>query len=241
MYLTLKRSVAPRRGLRWWAVLPILLVAWARLQAATQTLSWISPAEDRPLIWGRAYPLMAQTSSGLPVTFRVLSSPAFIVDGAVTATNAGTITQVAEQAGSLQFDPVSLTRSLNQTTLSSMRRGGYETSGSACAVQVVGKLTYVAADTAGLQLIEVSDPAKAREDRRLRQPRVGAGVRLDGGRAYVADALSAVFRRDAAFPIDIKTDPTRISSLWRDLSNRLRSLIDARGKSPSFFPMVTGL
>ena len=183
MYLTLKRSVAPRRGLRWWAVLPILLVAWARLQAATQTLSWISPAEDRPLIWGRAYPLMAQTSSGLPVTFRVLSSPAFIVDGAVTATNADTITQVAEQAGSLQFDPVSLTRSLNQTILSSMRRGGYETSGSACAVQVVGKLTYVAADTAGLQLIEVSDPAKAREDRRLRQPRVGAGVRLEGGRA----------------------------------------------------------
>ena len=160
MYLTLKRSVAPRRGLRWWAVLPILLVAWARLQAATQTLSWISPAEDRPLIWGRAYPLMAQTSSGLPVTFRVLSGPAFTVDGAVTATNAGTITLVAEQAGSLQFDPVSLTRSLNQTTLSSMRRGGYETSGSACAVQVLGNLTDVAADTAGLQLIEVSDPAK---------------------------------------------------------------------------------
>ena len=45
MYLTLKRSVAPRRGLRWWAVLPILLVVTVPAEVLVKPFtSWEFPA-----------------------------------------------------------------------------------------------------------------------------------------------------------------------------------------------------
>ncbi len=128
-----------------------------RLHAASQTLSWASPAEDVPLVWGRAYPLMVRTSSGLPVTFRVANGPAFIAAGSVTVTNAGTIVLVAEQAGDAQFAPVSESWTYNQPP--SPNVAVYDTAWSACGVQVVGNLAFVADVDAGLEVIDVSDPA----------------------------------------------------------------------------------
>jgi len=96
------------------------LSGWA---GQPQTISWSSPATNSALVWGRPYPLTATASSGLPVSFRVQEGPAFIADGAVTVTNAGLVTLVAEQAGNGTFLPTTLARVWNQPGVSGERLG----------------------------------------------------------------------------------------------------------------------
>jgi hypothetical protein len=67
--------------------------------------------------------LTATASSGLPVSFRLQSGPAFVSNGAVTATNAGFITLVAEQAGNAAFAATTLTRTFNSPTYSGEKLG----------------------------------------------------------------------------------------------------------------------
>ena len=202
----------------------------------TQTLTWASPAKGEALVWGRAYPLTATASSGLPVSFRVQSGPAFITNGTVTATNAGFITLVAEQPGNAAFAATTLTRTFNSTTDSGptysgerlgqwpghrrgeasgiffqgtraytalgvagiaiidvsnpavpVRLGGFDTSGSAVAVQVVGNLAYVADGDSGLQVIDVSNPAVPVSLGGFDTSGWASGVQVVGGLAYVAD------------------------------------------------------
>ena len=83
-----------------------LLALHSGLAAQPQTIIWTSLATNTVLVWGRAYPLAATSSSGLPVSFRVQGGPAFVAggpvtNGAVIATNSGSITLVAEQVGNV--------------------------------------------------------------------------------------------------------------------------------------------
>lgn len=108
-------------------------------------------------------PLVASASSGLPVSFRVLSGPAYLDAGAVIATNTGTVTVVAEQLGDTQHSPVSLTRSFNPLALTIESAGRFNTGGGAWDVQVVGNLAYVAAGFAGPRVLDVSDPSAIKQ------------------------------------------------------------------------------
>lgn len=142
-------------------VLGLLCLMLPTAAQAPQTLTWNSPT-NAALILGQTYPLAATASSGLPVTFRVQSGSALISAGTVTATDVGTVTLVAEQAGDATHAPASLARIFNQTEIRVSPLGAFPSpSGSETyAVQVEGQLAYVANRATGLQIINVSDPAK---------------------------------------------------------------------------------
>jgi hypothetical protein len=126
-----------------------------------QTIAWTSPTTNEALVWGRAHPLTATAGSGLPVSFRVQSGPAFITNGTVTATSAGLITLVAEQAGNAAFAPVTWTRSFNAPSYAGERLGqwpGYF-GGSPGNVFLQGTRAYVCLEEAGIAILDVSNPA----------------------------------------------------------------------------------
>ena len=68
-----------------------------------------------------------------------------------------------------------------------MRVGGYDTSGFAWGVAVAGNYAYVADGFAGLQVIDVSNPANPGAGGRLRHQRNCLGRGGGGNYAYVAD------------------------------------------------------
>jgi RHS repeat-associated protein len=69
---------------------------------ATQTISFMPPAS--PVTYGVApITLTATSSSGLPVTFSVLSGPGSISGSTLTTTGAGTVVVAANQAGNANY------------------------------------------------------------------------------------------------------------------------------------------
>ncbi|MHB9048779.1 MAG: Ig-like domain-containing protein [Pirellulales bacterium] len=71
--------------------------------------------------------------------------------------------------------------------LNPVRLGGYDTSGAARSVTVVGTLAYVADNTAGLQIIDVSNPTAPVRLGGYDTSGNACGVAVSGTRAYVAD------------------------------------------------------
>ncbi len=69
-----------------------------------QTVSWAIPDPTAILLPLRPYPLQAVSSSGLPVTFRVKSGPAYIANGSLFVTGSGSISVMAEQSGDNRFE-----------------------------------------------------------------------------------------------------------------------------------------
>ncbi|NIG54508.1 MBG domain-containing protein [Chitinophaga sp. Cy-1792] len=68
-----------------------------------QTISFQQPADKT---YGDApFALVANSSSTLPVSFRIVSGPATVTGNMVTITGAGPVVVVAEQAGNANFDP----------------------------------------------------------------------------------------------------------------------------------------
>ncbi|WP_414524148.1 Calx-beta domain-containing protein, partial [Umezakia ovalisporum] len=67
------------------------------------------------------------------------------------------------------------------------RTGGYDTSGSAYGVEVVGNYAYVADDIAGLQIIDISNPANPTRTGGYDTTGNAYGVQVLGNYAYVAD------------------------------------------------------
>ncbi len=191
------------RMTKWCGWLGGMLTLWCRtslLQAADQVLNWTSPSTNAALVWGRAYPLEATASSGLPVTFQVASGPASITDGLVTATNAGIITLVAEQAGDPTYAPVKVARILNQPIASTERLGGYATSGSALKVQVVRNLAYVAEGGAGMEILDVSDATALKRLGGYDTTGRSYWLQVQGSRAYVADDYEGLQILDVSNP-----------------------------------------
>ncbi|MHB1037111.1 MAG: Ig-like domain-containing protein [Pirellulales bacterium] len=80
------------------------------------------------------------------------------------------------------------------------RLGGYDTSGSAYGVTVVGTLAYVADGGAGLQIIEVSNPAAPVRLGALDTTGFAYGVAIVGTLAYVADGNAGLQIIDVSNP-----------------------------------------
>ena len=82
--------------------------------ADTLTVIFQPPAQSQtitfPALADRTFgnppmPLVAAASSGLPVTFNVISGPASISNSVLTLTGAGAVTVEARQAGNISFNP----------------------------------------------------------------------------------------------------------------------------------------
>ena len=176
------------------------LSGWA---GQPQTISWSSPATNAVLVWGRAYPLAATASSGLPVSFRMQEGPAFIAGGQVTATNAGVVVLVAEQAGDTNYAPVGQMRMHNQAPFAGAEKLGAWSGfprGNALAVQVVGSLAYAAIGEGGLAIFDVRDPAAPKRLGGFDTDGSARGVQVVGTLAYVADQYAGLQVIDVSNP-----------------------------------------
>ncbi len=71
-----------------------------------QTINWLTPTNGE-IIWpNRPSTLLAEASSGLPVSFEVENGPASISGNSVIVNDIGMVTLVAHQAGDVAFFPV---------------------------------------------------------------------------------------------------------------------------------------
>jgi hypothetical protein len=83
------------------------------------------------------------------------------------------------------------------------RLGEYMTPGSAHDVQVIGSMAYVAADYAGLQILDVSNPAAITQLGSYETPDSAYDVQVIGSTAYVADYYSGLQVLDVSNPAAI--------------------------------------
>ena len=137
------------------------VICCIQVTAAHQSVGWTAPAPEAVLRLQQPYPLEATATSGLPVTFRVAGGPAVISGTTVTATNAGTVVLVAEQAGNAQFSPARASLVVNRSTLQLSDAAVWPAvkGGPALGVFVREHLAYVAQGDAGLAIYDVSNPA----------------------------------------------------------------------------------
>ncbi|MFZ9854243.1 MAG: immunoglobulin domain-containing protein [Limisphaerales bacterium] len=136
-----------------------LIIGIPALEAAEpQAISWVTPAEGAALRLNESTPLLAAASSGLPVSFRVVTGPAVIEGGAVKATGIGTIQVVAEQPGNADYLPVSLTRTFNRPVSMGTRLAVVDTPGAPMDIVVRDGFAFVADGPGGFQIIDVRNP-----------------------------------------------------------------------------------
>lgn len=203
-------SHALRRAVGDWARLGWLwMAAWlagtTALHAqspAAQSVSWATPSEGTVLVLGQSYPLAATSSSGLPVTFRVASGPGVVADGAITATGAGEIRVVAEQAGNDAFAPASVARGFNQRAIVAEGLGqwpGYPR-GDAARVVLRGNLAFVSLGEAGLAIYDVSGGGTPLRLGGWDTPGTLEGIDVVGSVAYLADDVAGLHVVDVSNP-----------------------------------------
>lgn len=188
-----------RDGLAWllWLALPLKALS----APAPQTLTWISPATNSVLRLHQPYPLNATASSGLPVTFRVVAGPAVIENGNIVATNAGRVTLAADQLGTLEWQPATTLRRFNRGKIEFVLVGATGATGGAADVQVVDTLAYVAAETSGLQIVDVSDPSQPKLAGGIDTPGTALEIEVVNSVAYVADAHGGLAIFDVSNPV----------------------------------------
>ena len=174
---------------------------WAiRIFQYPQTLTWQANT-NRVLTLNTPHPLGAATaSSGLPVTFRVDAGPATISNGIITVNAPGTVVVTAEQAGNATYEAVRETRTYNvrQAILTPLGAG---TGGFAWGVKVAGNLAYVAGDTNGLEIFDLSDPAHPNRIGQVGTTAPARRVKLAGGLAYVATQQGGFQVMDVTDPV----------------------------------------
>ena len=144
-----------------------LIVAFGPIFSAVaqqaQTISWKAPALKTVLVWGKTYPLTATSSSGLPVTFSVRSGPATVTGGQLVATNLGMITVVAEQLGDATHAPARVERRFNHPRHTPEKESAWPQQGRGNIVDIAvsGSRAYVAEDSLGMQVLDVSQTNRA--------------------------------------------------------------------------------
>ena len=174
-----------------------------------QTLAWEGNTDGILALNNTPYPLRATASSGQAVTFRVDAGPAQIVDGMLTATGAGTVWVTAEQPGDAAHLPLRETRSFNVRHARLTWVGGIETGGYASGLQVVGNYAYLGDGEAGLQVIDVSQPAKPIWVGGIDTAGYARGIQVIGHYAYVADGDAGLQVIDVSNP----THPVQVGTL----------------------------
>lgn len=167
-----------------------------------QAITWSQPTLEALLPLNLSVPLVATSSSGLPVGFRVRSGPAVVSNGTITATNWGTVTIVAEQEGNASHAPTRLVRNWNLPTLvgEELGQSSGSPSGTGNGVFVTGNLAYVAEGSDGLQVIDVSNPAAPVRVGGFNTIGKAISVQVMGTLAYVADGDAGLQVIDVSNP-----------------------------------------
>ncbi|MFN0068653.1 MAG: hypothetical protein ACKVYV_13580 [Limisphaerales bacterium] len=171
------------------------------VEKTAQTLTWSAPAPGTRLRLGMAEALVASASSGLPVTFRVLQGSARVEGNQLTLTAPGTLLVLAEQAGDEHTAPVSEVRMLHPSDVQLTRVWAGSTPGHAQAVAKSGPLLHVAAGAAGLEILDVSDPASPVRAGGLDTAGTAYDVQVVGNLAFVADGESGLRVVDVSNPV----------------------------------------
>jgi formylglycine-generating enzyme required for sulfatase activity len=123
-----------------------------------QDISWRGPTVTN-LYPRRPYPLQAVSSSGLPVSFRVESGPAYLREGSLYVTGSGSIAVLAEQVGNHQFERTSSAKTFFGSNLMfPSEHPATRLGGKAVKVVVQGKLAVVMKDNFEVSIIDVGDP-----------------------------------------------------------------------------------
>jgi hypothetical protein len=126
-----------------------------------QSIAWSTPKAGRVLLLDQDYPLAATASSGLPVSFRVDSGPAYLHGDAVTATNIGAIFITAEQAGDANYAPARETRIFNPLAgyLDKLSQWPAFSQGPLNDLKVSGTKAYAALEYSRLAVFDVGNSA----------------------------------------------------------------------------------
>ncbi|HAB18940.1 MAG TPA: hypothetical protein PLX89_03845 [Verrucomicrobiota bacterium] len=171
-------------------------------RGVAQTLDWAQPANDVALLTGESSSFIGSASSGLPVTYRVVTGPGEIANGVLTATNFGTVVIEAEQAGDATYLPVKERRAVNPVGVALTRVGSYNIGGVAFGVQVVGNLAYVAVADGeeGLKILDVSDPTRPVLVGSFDTSEDAFTVQVVGSRAYLAADAAGLIILDVSNP-----------------------------------------
>ena len=141
-----------------------------------QTISWVAPDAAKTLLPNRPYPVQAVSSSGLPVTVRVMSGPAYFTQGSLFVNGAGSISLMAEQVGNDLFERASSVRTLVGSNL--MFPSDHPVSrlgGNATKIFTQGMLAYLIVEESKyeskVEVINIGD---------LSDPKVVATIKMPG-------------------------------------------------------------
>lgn len=175
-------------------------------QNLSQTITWQTP-QSRLAKLDVATPLKAFTSSGLPVQYALLSGPAVLEGSELKATNVGTLVVEIRAPGSNLYRPVTNRFILNPdavqlTHLATLSVGEAD---SLRDVRLRGHFAYVAADKAGLKIIDIQDPAAPKLVGELDTAGFAYGLDIVGDLVYVADygGLAVVDVADPSHPVQL--------------------------------------
>lgn len=181
-----------------------LLVSRSPAQGTTpQAITWTG-ATNEILALHTPYPIGATASSGLPVSLSLLTGPALLQNGTLTATNPGTIWLTAQQPGNVSYAAAKVARTFNMRPATMTSLDTSDTSGSALAVDIAGRYAYVADDNAGLQVIDISDPTAPAQVGGFDTVGVALSVQVVGNYAYIADGTAGIQILDSSDPIHLR-------------------------------------
>lgn len=184
-----------------------------------QTLSWLEPT-NAVLRLNQPHRLIAASSSGLPVTFRVVAGPATVEGDRLTMTDIDPVTVVVDQAGNEFYNAVSLTNRFNTNpTVQVSSLGRTPTAGPALRLKVQDGLAYVAEGTNGLQIYSVALAGPPQHVGGVIPGGEVLQVHLQGQRAYLAGraGIWAVDASDPAHPTIVGYFASSVSAAEPDL------------------------
>lgn len=192
-------------------------------QSQFQTITHVGPPNGRAWV-GVPTTLKASTASGLPVEYSLIRGPAVLDGDQLVATNVGTILIEARVPGSALYRPATNRFLLNRDRIQMLQTGSLSVSAPANAmdVRLVGDLAYVAADSAGLKIVDIRDPSTPRLVGELGANRIARAVEVVGNRAYVlaGSDLDVVDVADPTKPVLLSS--TRFPGVFNQLRVRVQ-------------------
>lgn len=154
-----------------------------------QQIFWREPQTNIVLRLGQPYPLVAEASSGLPVTFRIVSGPAVIQDGKVVVTNAGLVRIRAEQVGKGPLTSAAREILFNRPTVRFTERAVWPgiPPDSVSTMEIKGPRICVGTRQ-GVAIFDASDPKDPQVEGWIETGGYVNAIKMVGNLAYVVGA-----------------------------------------------------
>lgn len=180
--------------------LPALPRTFSGIILPNQSLAIESPT-NRTLALHMPHELRATVSSGRPVTHHILSGPGTLDGTRLTLHAVDPVVVVTEQVGDDVFQPVSLTNVFNaRFSLAGKIVGQLPLAGRPRRLEVVGTHAYLATETAGLQIVDISNPSAPVRVGGITTDGTAQGLQVVGDLAYVADGAAGLQVFDVSTP-----------------------------------------